>query len=74
VDPAIELRRSRHRLLLSKSLMRPCGIVEADVLDHELTKVVLPEDEDMIEPLAAARARGARGAVRITLVPSLLRE
>ncbi len=61
LDRPVAGRRPRDRLLLLKSLMRPGRVVEADVLDHEISQMVRAEDEYVVEELAAESADEAFG-------------
>ena len=51
------LRRTWNRLLVPEGLLRPSLVVETRVLDDDASKVVLAEDEEVIEQLSAQRAR-----------------
>src|SRR5436305_14773970 len=56
-DAALELGRTRNRLLLRESLMRTRLVVEAHELGDEASEVVLAEEEDVVEQLPAQGAR-----------------
>ncbi len=56
-DAALELGRTRNRLLLRESLVRTRLIVEAHELGDEASEMVLAEEEDVVEPLPAQGAR-----------------
>jgi hypothetical protein len=45
-----------NRLLVPEGLVRPSLVVETHVLDDDASKVVLAEDEEVIEQLSAQRA------------------
>src|SRR5439155_6903069 len=52
-DAALELGRTRNRLLLRESLVRTRLVVEAHELGDEASEVVLAEEEDVVEQLPA---------------------
>ncbi len=56
-DAALELGRTRNRLLLRESLVRTRLVVEAHELGDEASEVVLAEEEDVVEQLPAQGAR-----------------
>jgi len=56
-DAALELGRTRNRLLLRESLVRTLLVVEAHELGDEASEVVLAEEEDVVEQLPAQGAR-----------------
>src|SRR5258705_7091624 len=56
-DGALELGRTRNRLLLRESLVRTRLVVEAHELGDEAAEVVLAEEEDVVEQLPAQGAR-----------------
>src|SRR5207245_3287904 len=56
-DAALELGRTRNRLLLRESLMRTRLVVEAHELGDEASEMVLAEEEDVVEQLPAQGAR-----------------
>jgi hypothetical protein len=60
-NAALCLERTWNRLLLRKCLVRARLIVESHVFDEDAPKMVLTEDEDMVEHLSAKRARKALG-------------
>src|SRR5213592_4969465 len=60
-DAALELGRTRNRLLLRESLMRTRLVVEAHELGDEASEVVLTEEEDVVEQLPAQGPREALG-------------
>src|SRR5947207_9099827 len=62
-DAALELGRTRNRLLRRESLVRTRLVVEAHELGDEASEVVLAEEEDVVEQLPA---QGARETVRRT--------
>src|SRR6266404_3344824 len=55
-DAALELGRTRNRLLLRESLMRTRLVVEAHQLGDEASEMVLAEEEDVVEQLPAQGA------------------
>ena len=56
-DAALELGRTRNRLLLRESLVRTRLVVEAHELGDEASEVVLAQEEDVVEQLPAQGAR-----------------
>ena len=56
-DAALELGRTRNRLLLRESLVRTRLVVEAHELGDEASEVVLAEEGDVVEQLPAQGAR-----------------
>lgn len=52
-DAALELGRTRDRLLLRQSLVRTGFVVEMHELGDEVSEMVLAEDENVIEQFAA---------------------
>src|SRR6266446_2022619 len=56
-DAALELGRTRNRLLLRESLVRTRLVVEAHELGDEASGVVLAQEEDVLEQLPAQGAR-----------------
>ena len=52
-DTALELGRTRNRLLLRESLVRPRLVVEAYELGDKASEMVLAEDQDVVEQLPA---------------------
>ena len=52
LEAALWLPRSRNRLLLGESLVRARLAVEASELGYETLKVLLSEDENVVEQLA----------------------
>jgi hypothetical protein len=77
-NAALCLERTWNRLLLRQCLVRARLIVESHVFDEDAPKMVLTEDEDMVEHLwrsvlakrsAKAFMSGARIAVRTRRTP-----
>src|SRR6266480_3871169 len=56
-DAALELGRTRNRLLLRESLVRTRLVVEEHELGDEASEVVLAEEEDVVEQLPAQGTR-----------------
>ena len=56
-DAALELGRTRNRLLLRERLMRTRLVVEVHELGDEASDMVLAEEEDVVEQLPAQGAR-----------------
>ena len=56
-DAAVGLRRTRNRLLLRESLVRPRLVVEAHELSDEALEVGLAEEQDVVEQFPAQGAR-----------------
>jgi hypothetical protein len=67
-DAALELGRTRNRLLLRERLVRTRRVVEAHELGDEASEVVRAEEEDVVEQFPAQSARepfGDRVHVRL---------
>src|SRR5207302_7416978 len=58
-DAALELGRTRNRLLLRESLVRTSLVVEAHELGDEASEVVLAEEEDVVGVLGDETGAGA---------------
>jgi len=56
----LELRGTWNGLLVRESLVRACLVEETQVLGDDASKMLLAEDDDVIEQLSAERAGQAR--------------